>query len=116
MTLSVLCTGDTEKHGRPTACRSPLSWLWESANIPCGSIDSSDFKNYIFRLLFLKRFNDVLKERAQQLQEVDDLSRLDALAEVQAKRGALPPDVRWPSLIVCTENIGEALHKAFAII
>ncbi len=28
------------------------SHLWESANILRGSIDSSDYKNYIFGLLF----------------------------------------------------------------
>ncbi|MBU2622315.1 MAG: type I restriction-modification system subunit M N-terminal domain-containing protein, partial [Proteobacteria bacterium] len=33
--------------------------LWESANILRGSIDSSDYKNYIFGLLFLKRISDV---------------------------------------------------------
>ena len=30
------------------------SWLWDSANIMRGHIDSSDFKNYIFGLLSLK--------------------------------------------------------------
>jgi type I restriction enzyme M protein len=33
-------------------------WLWDSANILRGHIDSSDFKNYIFGLMFLKRAND----------------------------------------------------------
>jgi len=28
------------------------SWLWDSASILRGGLDSSDFKNYIFGLLF----------------------------------------------------------------
>ena len=38
------------------------SHLWESANVLRGSIDSSDYKNYIFGMLFLKRLSDVFED------------------------------------------------------
>jgi type I restriction enzyme M protein len=45
------------------------SHLWESANILRGSIDSADYKNYIFGLLFLKRMNDVFLENRNHIIE-----------------------------------------------
>ncbi|MFK7980128.1 MAG: type I restriction-modification system subunit M N-terminal domain-containing protein, partial [Saprospiraceae bacterium] len=89
------------------------SWLWDSANILRGSIDYSDFKNYIFGLLFLNRSNDVFAEEVEQIMEREGISRADAEDESYLQ---LPPQARWEHIIKATENIGIALDKAFAAI
>ncbi|WP_299464312.1 class I SAM-dependent DNA methyltransferase [uncultured Microscilla sp.] len=88
-------------------------WLWDSVNILQSSANSSDFKNYIFSLLFLKRFNDVFEEKVAKRMDQEGLNREDAEKKVDFK---IPSEARWQYLTKQTENIGTALDKALEAI
>lgn len=86
-------------------------FLWKSADILRGKIDSSDYKKYIFGLLFYKRISDVWDEEYQKvINEYKD----KALAEADYNhRFQVPKDCKWEVLTQTSENIGQKLNDIF---
>lgn len=85
--------------------------LWESANILRGSIDASDYKNYIFGLLFLKRISDVFDEEGERIEKETGDKEL-AWKTPDEHEFFVPPKAHWHYIKTRTQNLGEVLNKA----
>ncbi len=86
-------------------------FLWKSADILRGKIDSSDYKKYIFGLLFYKRMSDVWDEEYKRVMEEYNDETL-ALAD-HNHRFQVPKDCRWAVIAEQAENIGKNLNDIF---
>ena len=87
------------------------SWLWDAANILRGPVDASDFKAYVFPLLFLKRISDVYdEERAAALEESGGDDEYASLPEQH--RFQVPEDCHWSDIRARATNVGAAITAA----
>lgn len=101
-----------DKMGSRLTLQQLEQFLWRSADILRGKIDSSDYKKYIFGLLFYKRISDVWDEEYQKvMDEFNDKN----LAKVDYNhRFQVPEDCKWTVIEQQADGIGEKLNEIFA--
>ena len=87
-------------------------YLSKAAWILKGPVDASDFKIYIFPLLFFKRISDEYHEEFQlALEESDGDADYASLPEFH--RFEIPEGCHWQDVRETTSNVGLKIESAF---
>jgi len=95
--------------------------LWDCANILRGTLNSSQYMDYIFGMLFLKRINDQFAVEREEKKEKFKTLKFEVLEKElenakSYKTFFIPKQSRWEEFKDLTLNIGPALDKAFKAI
>ncbi|HAU4024226.1 TPA: SAM-dependent DNA methyltransferase [Legionella pneumophila] len=88
--------------------------LWGAAVLLRGQIEASDYKQYIFPLLFYKRMDDVYQEeyaKALTLYEDAQIAK-----EPEQHRFIIPDNARWSVVQSTTKDVGNVLKDALRAI
>lgn len=88
------------------------SWLYNAANIIRGPVDPSDYKAYIFPILFFKRISDVYEEEYSQAL-IDSNGDIEYAEFSENHRFNIPKGCKWSDLHAKTSNIGAAIKSIF---
>ena len=90
------------------------SYLWGAATLLRGLVDASDYKQYIFPLMFFKRLSDVWDEDYRQA--LDETVDEGYATDTANDRFIIPPRAHWSDVRTAPRNVGRALLSAFLAI
>ena len=90
------------------------SYLWGAATLLRGLVDASDYKQYIFPLMFFKRLSDVWDEDYRQA--FDETGDEGYATDTANDRFIIPAGAHWSDVRMAPRNVGRALLSAFLAI
>jgi type I restriction enzyme M protein len=90
------------------------SYLWGAATLLRGLVDASDYKQYIFPLMFFKRLSDVWDEDYQQA--LDETGDEVYATDTANDRFVIPDGAHWDDVRAAPRDVGRELLSAFLAI